>query len=86
MIEEDTEFTPTTIIVVNIKYHPTHYRTKKLPDTEENYPSSVILDLPDKVLSKQNDVNYYDIVESFVYNTVSGKFGREVIYCQTYFG
>ena len=86
MIEEDTEFTASTIIAVNIKYHPTHYRTKKLPDTEENYPSSVILDLPEKVLAKQDDKNFDDIVESFVYNTLSGKFGREVTYCQVYFG
>ena len=84
MEEEDIEFTSSTIIAVNIKYHPSHYRTKKLPDTEENYPSSVILDLPDKVLSKITESNYEDIIESFVYNTLSGKFGREVTYCQIY--
>lgn len=84
MNESEIDIPSTAIIAVNIKYSPRNFRGKKKPDTEENYPSSVILDLPERILNQREKPNYMDIIESFVYNTISGKYEREVDYCQIY--
>lgn len=67
------------IIVVNIKYgdsfRPFH----------GDRPESTTLDLPKDILASKNDPeNFYDLVESFAYNTITRSFGAYVSSCQVF--
>lgn len=67
-------------LVVNIKYSPTHFfREKK---DIEDCPDSMEITIPEKVLEQKNRDDFWDIVESFVYNLISAMTGRCVTHCQ----
>lgn len=73
------------VIVTGIKWDKKaigQYYVKN--DRYVDLPSQFTLDLPENVLNqatkKKNDFN--DIVESFVYNFLTRKFGHEVNNCQ----
>lgn len=72
----------TSLLVVNIGYS-NKFRGNARVDDE--FPTSMILDIPGKILDQRDKDNYLDIIESFVYTTISGKTGREVSFCQIYF-
>ena len=81
----DTELetmSETTLLIVNIGYS-NNYRGNA--SENDDFPSTMILDIPTKILEQRERDNYLDIIESFVYSTISGKVGREVSFCQIYF-
>ena len=82
------------VMVVNIKYSPTlvlHRKPAKSQSNEEQdipieeLPDVLELTIPAKVYEQRNSPDYFDIVESFVYNLVSTMYNRVVTYCQIYF-
>lgn len=65
------------ILVVNIKYG------KELGNKNKSKPSMTVLDLPDNIIKIQkNEDKFKDSVETFVYNTITKKYGAEVNNCQ----
>lgn len=59
------------------------YRTKSDVKVED-LPDQFTLDLPENIMNqakKKNNV-FNDVVESFVYNFLTHKFGHEVYHCQ----
>lgn len=71
-----------SIIAVNIKYERisedgTLSKRKKLPE-------AFVLDLPERIsqIADKTSQKYFDLIESFVYNTLSKKFQTKVSYCQ----
>ena len=81
MITTDTSHEGYQVIVVNIFYKtPVEERIKN-----KEYPTSMILDIPEGILKcKKNQNKFYDTVEQFVYNTITRKYGSEVISGQIY--
>jgi len=76
------------VMVVNIKYSPVYVFQRK--QNEEQYnenelPDVLELTIPPKIYEQRNNPDYFDIVESFIYNLVSAQYGRAVTYCQIYF-
>jgi hypothetical protein len=68
------------VIVVNI-----FYKTPVEKSKNKEYPTSLILDIPEGILKcKKNQNKFYDTVEQFVYNTITRKYGTEVTSCQIY--
>lgn len=67
------------ITVVNIKYGD-EFRTYR-----GQRPSSMVLDVPRNILDvKKETEKFYDLVESFAYNTISRTFGSYVSFLQVY--
>ena len=87
LIEETEKINPNVAYIVNIKYFPDRNPKpiKKRKNKDELF-DNYILDIPPKIFDmreKKKDV-YLDIVETFVYNTITKKTGREVSHCQIY--
>jgi hypothetical protein len=82
MYTEDSVTSENSLLVVNISYSN---KFRGNYDESSICPTSMILDIPNKILEQQDKENYLDIIESFVYTTISGKIGREVSFCQIYF-
>ena len=86
VIEEmiETELNDNSVIVVNIKWYKISLdgavsKRKKLP-------SEFVLDLPERItqVPDKNTQKYLDLIESFVYNTLTKKFQTEVVNCQSW--
>ena len=82
MYTEDSVTSENSLLIVNISYSN---KFRGNYDESSICPTSMILDIPNKILEQQDKENYLDIIESFVYTTISGKIGREVSFCQIYF-
>lgn len=87
LIEETEKINPNVAYIVNIKYFSDRNLkpTKKRKNKDELF-DNYILDIPPKIFDmreKKKDI-YLDIVETFVYNTITKKTGREVSHCQIY--
>ena len=83
-IEEVVEgsFSDNSVVVVNIRYNPISIdgvRTKR-----KNLPEFFVLDLPERItqLPDKSEQKYFDLIETFVYNTLTKKFQAEVANCQ----
>lgn len=79
---EDSVMPEDSLLIVNISYSD---KVRGNYDESSDCPTSMILDIPSKILDQRDRENYLDIIESFVYTTISGKIGREVSFCQIYF-
>lgn len=74
--EENNEY---QVIVVNTKYG------RILNEKIKDRPEMSILDIPEGIMKTKNKKNVFeDNVESFVYNTLTKKYGAEVSHCQIY--
>lgn len=68
------------ILISNIKFGG-----KVLNSNIKDLPSDAVLDVPEGILRTQTDKKKFeDAVESFAYNTLSRKYGKEVSYCQVW--
>lgn len=83
-IEEmiESEMGKDAVIVVNIRYSKNSMDGK--PSKRKNLPDTFVLDLPERItqLPDKSDQKYLDLIETFVYNTLSKKFQTNVEYCQ----
>ena len=86
---EEEKINQNVAYVVNISYlsgTPSRLKgkNKKNQKLEDNY----IIDIPSKIFDMEARLKdrskYYDIVESFIYNTITRKTGIEVAHCQIY--
>ena len=69
------------ITVVNIKYG------NELSGKRKERPEMTTLDVPEallKIKNKGDMEKFEDAVEAFAYNTVTRKYGAEVVRCQVY--
>ena len=67
------------VIVVNTKYG------RILNEKIKDRPEMSVLDIPEGILKTKNKSGIFeDNVESFVYNTLTKKYGAEVSHCQIY--
>lgn len=66
-------------VVVNISYFP--YVNNKKTNLSD-LPEYFVLDIPSRIREHEGKPDYEDLVESFVYNTLSKKFQTEVASCQ----
>jgi len=76
------------VMVVNIKFSPKWVFQRKPNETqydESELPDALELTIPAKVCEQRNHPDYFEIVESFIYNLISAQYGRAVTYCQIYF-
>ena len=85
------EVLDTTAFVVNIEYSPTRVLTRKNKDGKkeepkplEECPVSMEIAIPESIGVQKNEHNYFDVIESYVYNLVSSINGRLVTHCQIY--
>ena len=71
-----------SVIVVNIAY--ANISMDGTLSRKKNLPKFFILDLPERItqLPDKTDGKYFDLIETFVYNTLTKKFQTEVDYCQ----
>lgn len=78
----ETQLKENSVIVVNIKYAKTS--RDGTPSKRKNLPEFFVLDLPERItqLPDKSDQKYLDLIETFVYNTLSKKFQTDVEYCQ----
>lgn len=83
-IEEmiESEMGKDAVIAVNIRYSKNSMDGK--PSKRKNLPDTFVLDLPERItqLPDKSDQKYLDLIETFVYNTLSKKFQTNVEYCQ----
>lgn len=83
-IEEmiESEMGKDAVIAVNIRYSKNSMDGK--PSKRKNLPDTFVLDLPERItqLPDKSDQKYLDLIETFVYNTLSKKFQTNVGYCQ----
>lgn len=72
------------ILVVGIKWNKNEtvgkYRSKK--DFSDKLPEQIVLDLPENIREKENADNFYDLVETWVYNFLAKRFNHIAYYCQ----
>ena len=82
----ETSVTENAVIVVNIKY-ATISMDGRL-SRKKNLPNSFVLDLPERItqFEDKQSQKYTDMIETFVFNTLTKKFQTEVNFCQIYLG
>lgn len=70
------------VIAVNIKY--ARISMDGSLSKKKNLPEVFVLDLPERItqLPDKSDQKYLDLIETFVYNTLTKKFQTEVTGCQ----
>jgi hypothetical protein len=72
------------IIVTGINWHKSEslgkYRSKK--DFSEKLPEQITLVLPENIASKESFKDFYDIVETWVYNFLAKRFNYIANRCQ----
>lgn len=70
-----------SVIVVNVKFAR---KTREGKNTKRSMPDSFVLDLPERItmFEDKNSQQYLDLIETFVYNTLSKKFQTDVWSCQ----
>ena len=68
------------ILISNIKFGG-----KVLNSKIKDRPTDAVLDVPEGILRTKSDKQKFeDTIESFAYNTLSRKYGKEVSYCQVW--
>jgi len=83
-IEESLEnINPNAVVVVNIAYFNEDLKGKKTANRND-LPKFFTLDLPERILEfkEKDQEKYFDLIETFCYNTLSKKFQAEVASCQ----
>lgn len=70
------------VIVVNVHFAKQSRDGKK--SKKKELPNSFVLDLPERISMYENkdSQQYLDLIETFVYNTLSKKFQTDVWSCQ----
>ena len=71
------------VLITDVKWNKDTIKSYKTKKDNESLPDSFTLDLPMNVLNqakKKNNV-FNDVVETFVYNFLTRKFGHEVYHC-----
>ena len=78
----ETQMKENSVVVVNIKY--ARISRDGTTTKRKNLPEFFILDLPERItqLPDKSDQKYLDLIETFVYNTLTKKFQTEVTGCQ----
>lgn len=83
-MEETTEDSRYQVICANICWSNKSKSGQVKKDNRAELPNQMSIDIPNAVLvqadKKQN--NFNDIIETFCYNLLTKKYGREVTYCQ----
>lgn len=51
-------------------------------DNYDQLPKQMTLSLPDTIAKKESMANFYDIVETFIYNLLAKRFNRIAYHCQ----
>lgn len=71
-----------SVIATNIKY--ARIAMDGTQSKKKNLPEVFVLDLPERItqLPDKNEQKYFDLIETFVYNTLTKKFQTEVEKCQ----
>ena len=71
-----------SVIVVNV--HFAKYARDGKASKKKNLPNSFVLDLPERITMFEDKASqqYLDLIETFVYNTLSKKFQTDVWSCQ----
>lgn len=79
-VEEDIDV-GYEVVVANVSWSPKPFRAMK---KEGELPTQISMTIPENVLKQANKpANVFnDIIESYVYNTLTRKFGHEVWRCQ----
>lgn len=82
-MENDTD-NKYQVFVANIFWSKRLFKGARKATPEKELPMHISLDIPDQVLKEanKNATNFNDVVETFCYNLLSKKFGREVNNCQ----
>lgn len=77
----ETEEKAYEVFVANVVWDPKSFRASK-KDVE--LPTQLSIAIPENVLRQANKPSnvFNDIIESYVYNTLTRKFGHEVWHCQ----
>lgn len=78
----ESQLNDNAVIVVNISY--ARISMDGTLSKKKNLPSFFVLDLPERItqLPDKSDQKYLDLIETFVYNTLTKKFQTEVTGCQ----
>jgi len=70
-------------LITNIAFDGTPVRSYRgRHEYADQLPRQFTLDLPEAIWSQEGKADYYDVVETFVYNFLTRKFGYEVNCCQ----
>lgn len=80
--ENDVE-NPAQVIVTSITWSKdslSKFASKK--DFSVKLPEMFTFDLPASILAQEEKPNYYDIVETFVYNFLARRFNHIAYHCQ----
>ena len=72
------------VFVTNIKWNLKSKVHGSKPNRNQEFPEHMSLDIPASVLVeiKKNKKNANDIIETFCYNLLTRKYGKEVSFCQ----
>lgn len=78
----ESNISKNAVIVVNA--HFSTYSRDGQKSSKKKLPSSFILDLPERITMYEDKASqrYYDLIETFVYNTLSKKFQTDLWSCQ----
>ena len=77
---QPTEMTAT---IVNIQYSPTRvFKSADKSKLISDLPTTMELAIPENIASQKDKPDFEDVLESFVYNRISGIHGRPVTHCQ----
>ena len=82
--EPEADETPGyNVVVVNMTWSKNSIRPMKKKDSIE-FPEALQLEIPENVLRQaQKKTNVFeDIIETYVYNTLTKKYGYELQHCQ----
>lgn len=74
---------PSQVIVTGITWSKdslSRFASKK--DFSAKLPEMFVFDLPSAILVQEEKPNYYDIVETFVYNFLARRFNHIAYHCQ----
>lgn len=81
--DETTELNNSQILITGIYWSKDvigKYRSKK--DADEKLVDQISIDLPQGILDKKDMPEFYDIVETFVYNFLAKRFNHIANRCQ----
>jgi hypothetical protein len=72
------------VFIANIFWSKRLFKGARKGTPDKELPSSISIDIPDQVLkeARKKSSSFNDVIETFCYNLLSKKFGREVNNCQ----
>ena len=80
----ESQINKNSVIVVNIHYSKTSLDGSQ--SKKKNLPEIFVLDLPERIYGYEDKESqkYLDMIETFVYNTLTKKFQTEVMSAQVW--